>query len=227
MSNWLCPDGRVYTGENSIFGANESIWTYNCPCPSGTGCLTKHVCRFKHENAGSNLKLDTLISKLLADEFQQLLTIFNRRYETPKTVAEKDDEVENQSQYTNYCKFRELRDSLKLSIKHKMCRHRQGCHSKQECVFAHSVYEMLQPFGMPQVKKFYQHEVNIKEAAYKPTTYLLQGSSNVKCPTLGCKTEQACIQLRLYQTVSTELYYPYLIIRCGNCKRVTNVPVYR
>jgi hypothetical protein len=235
----MCEDGKIYDGENSLFRKGDSIWTYNCPCPSGSsGCLTKHVCRFKHKDAGSSLQADSVLARKLAADFQQLLEAFSQRrpvenkaYRPVQTVEEEEEEEKEENQdvsspYTTYTQFRELREGMKLSLKHKLCRHRHGCNMRDECIFAHTVDEILEPFAYERVRQFYQYEAVIREAAYKPTSYRLQNAANVRCPGLCCKPDHASIQLRLYQPISTYLYYPYLIVRCGNCKRVTNLPVY-
>jgi len=212
-------NGQVYMNTNSIFSTQESIWTYNCPCPTGSLCLKKnkqHVCRFKHFTAGKTHE-DLEMAKKLADQFQELLILFN----TPRKP------MESNVPYTTYAELRELRDKIGVKMRTKLCRHSSTCFN-DHCVFAHSVYEMIRVFDEPRIRHFYKNVANIRSQVYKPQNYATQDQSLIGCQeTCECSVNRCLVQLRLYDSTNEELIYPYFLINCNACKRVANVAVYK
>lgn len=221
-NKWLCEDGNTYTCHNSIFSSKESIWTFNCPCPrGGVGCLRDHICRFKPANAGVSLNRDSRIAKQLTIDYQELLRLITLRNNTIGTVGD-----EQASGYTNYIEFRELKERLCLRVTSKLCRFRTYCRD-ESCASVHSLEDLARPFDHPDIREFYRNKVIIQHTPYRPSTFILHELDAIRCPTANCSKGKSHIQLYLYDTSTMELCYPYYVIRCNECKRVTNLPVYQ
>jgi len=222
MQYWSCEDGRIYTEHSSLFTGRDSIWTFNCPCPSGEACHKKrHVCCFKPNNAGHQLDKNSRTAKKLAEEFQELVTLFTKQRALPSPAPVVS------IRYSTYGDFRELRDKLALKMRHKLCRHSTSCFT-ENCVFAHSVYEMIEVFDDERVRHFYKNVAKIRSKAYKPVSYRIQDEDRIYCSaTSECRAERMLIQIQLYDQSSEELLYPYCVVRCNTCKRVANIGVYK
>lgn len=228
--HWQCEDGLFYTARNSIFTSTDSIWTYNCPCPLGKDCSsTRHVCRFKSSAAGSLLNKESDVAKKLVDEFEALISLFTRKFSiTDEVVTVKPLPQPEQQLYTMYSTFRDFRDQLGLRMITKQCKYKHNCQSTT-CAYAHSIQELSAPFANEKIRHFYKEKAIIKDKSYMPREFIPQDANNIQCPsdTAYCKKGRALAQLFLYDIDTLELVYPYYVIRCNDCKRVSNMPLYK
>lgn len=220
---WTCEDGKVYTEAPSLFGYEDSIWTFNCPCPFGLGCLKNHICRFKQNNAGKVLNKDCFVAKQLSDDFETLGKLFSGHRRGPVKMVEKEQQKEVFTQYTD---FKCLLDDMGIQLRTRSCRHQENCFTPN-CSFAHSMAEMIESFDDTRVRHFYKNDAKIRSLSHKPKRYLLQDKDRFACTgTRKCSNEIASIQIQAFDFLSGELVYPYCIVRCNHCKKSTRVAIY-
>lgn len=248
QTKWACEDGNLYTEANSIFGHYESIWTYNCPCPTGPRCQSNqqraHICRFKQSTAGKYTVNDDVLTNKLSNEFEELVKLFSRvsvsALKTESTpiempVKSKEEVVPEATVpvcgptvtgYTKYGTFRDLRERLDIQIRPKLCRHQSNCF-RVDCSFAHSIADMGAAFGHSEVRHFYENEVSIRSVRHKPSKYILQVVKNIACTSsTRCSNAQLEVQIHLFDPLTGELVYPYYTILCHHCKKRRHIAVY-
>ena len=201
----------MLTVGNSLFDVKDSIWTFNCPCPSPPEEHSRHVCRFKHSPAASHLSY----------QFDALYQFF---YVTPRRCLSSSVTTEIDTCITaTTTELETLLEQNSLQLMTTQCFHRNHCHN-ENCRFAHSIEDLLCVFREKQVRHFYSQLAHIKDQSYRPHTVTLDLNDYSKfthCP--GAYVETKLV----YHTGDTLLVYPYIVMRCEQCNRITNTAVYR
>jgi len=228
----------LYSSANSLFTERDSIWTYNCPCPSPRHRHdTRHICRFK-EQAASSVIYDQSVDQLLQEEFESLASSFSQRslsvvVSPPPIVSETTVVVvvdPPPPQYTTYCEFMDFMALNQIVVRARQCYYTDGCYTK-DCTFGHSIEEMTELFKDERVCQFYK-EASLKKTAYMPSSkkeMTLNPLPKSKCSSVKCKDSDSTLSLRLilYTGYDTYLIAPYITLKCPNCLRITNVPIYK
>lgn len=227
----------LYSSANSLFTERDSIWTYNCPCPSPRHRDDiRHICRFK-EQAASSVIYDQSVDQLLQEEFESLASSFSQRslsvmvVSPPEIVAETTTVVDPPPpQYTKYSEFMDFMALNQIVVRARQCYYTDGCHTKG-CTFGHSIEEMADLFKDQRVCQFYK-EASLKKTAYMPSSkkeMTLNPLPKSKCSSVKCKDSDTTLSLRLilYTGYDTYLIAPYITLKCPNCLRIHNVPIYK
>ena len=211
----------------SIFDARESIWTYNCPCPS----LSKHashVCRFKRTPANPLVASDLDAQARLDNQFNTLRSLFYlpRKREEEVVATPPPQQEYKVTPTTKRAVFCTFIVANKMMLRTKQCFRSHRCRTI-DCQYAHSLDEMLAPFRDARTRQFFIETAVIKDRSYAPHNKEITVNENAAfvCCSAHCRHTQMSMQM-VYHTDSTFLQYPYIIIECGDCKRVSNVPVY-
>jgi len=225
---------------NSLFDVHDSIWTYNCPCPSPQHNKKNkhHICRFK-QSAATSIISDDPTSHILSEEFNALACFFSQRssvaaaattVSTPIAVDDTNITIHIEEEpYTTYSHFMDFMAERELVVRSRQCYHTGNCHTYM-CTFGHSVSEMIDVFKDERVKWFYKEAV-IKSHTYAPHTKEMSVTSvkKMRCPSTNCAREQPDITVRLmlYTGYDNYLIYPYITVKCNTCRRLINAPVYK
>lgn len=222
----------LYSSANSLFTDRDSIWTYNCPCPSPRHRTdSRHICRFK-EHAASSVISDHSVNHLLQEEFESLVSSFRQR-SVPVIVSSSSSAtvVATEPKYTTYAEFMDLMAEEQMVVRARQCYYVDGCHTK-DCTFGHSIEEMVDLFKDRRVSQFYR-EATLKRTVYmlstKNTEMTLNTMPKPTCPYGKCKKNDTPLTLRLilYTGYDSYLITPYMMLKCPNCLRTQNVPIYK
>lgn len=224
---------------NSLFSVHDSIWTYNCPCPSPqhNNKGERHVCRFKQSAAASSIR-DATTSRVLKEEFSALALLFSQRTSAlapilppPTTTTPPPEPIPSaeEERYTKYSHFMDFMEDKGMVVRSRQCYHADNCHTYR-CTFGHSVAEMIEVFKDKQVQWFYKEAV-IKSQTYAPHTKEMSVTSLKKmcCPSANCARGEPDLtaRLMLYTGYDNYLIYPYVTIKCNVCRRLINAPIYK
>lgn len=221
----------LYGSGNSLFTAKDSIWTYNCPCPSSRhGDDTRHICRFKEE-AASSIICSQSVNQLLQEEFDRLSHLFSRQPPTERVIVVVEEEKPIAVKYTTYSEFMDFMAEKEIVVRTRQCYYTDGCHTK-DCTFGHSIEEMVDLFKDERVCQFYR-EATLKKTLYTPTNKNKEMTHSdlpkAKCRATKCIKSDTTLNLRLilYTGYDSYLIAPYLSLKCPNCLRTQNMPIYK
>ena len=231
----------LYSSANSLFTERDSIWTYNCPCPSPRHRNDiRHICRFK-EQAASSVIYDQSVDQLLQEEFESLASSFSQRslsvvVSPPPVVAETTVVVVTDPQYTTYSAFMDFMALNQIVVRARQCHYTDGCYTK-DCTFGHSIEEMTELFKDQRVCQFYR-EASLKKTAYMPSSSSSSSKKEMtrnplpksKCSSIKCKDSGGTtlsLRLIMYTGYDTYLIAPYITLKCPNCLRIHNAPIYK
>ena len=228
----------LYSNANSLFSVRDSIWTYNCPCPSPQHYNENHVCRFKR-SAAESITLDSKTSRILRDEYDALALFFSQRpsnlhlstttTEATVVAAATTATTPEEAPYTKYGHFMDFMEEKGFVVRSRQCYHANTCRT-QGCTFGHSVEEMISVFREEQVRWFYSEAV-IKSQTYAPHTkeMAVTSTKKMRCPAISCMRQEPDIttRLMLYTGYDSYLIYPYITIKCNICRRLINAPIYK
>lgn len=204
---------------NSLFQQTDSIWTFNCPCPTRPEQHKRHVCRFKSVPATATEE-GLLFTLNLKKQYNVLNDFFYAQRRREPTRIETAQPIE-----TTMIEFHRFLHANKLMwiLRERQCFKGSLCHNSF-CEFAHSLGDMLAVFRDERVRRFYKETVYITDSTYKPHTTIMEVNTPDKFT--HCGDSDVIAKLVYHRSAGTLLLYPYIVIQCNHCQRVTNTAVY-
>lgn len=235
--------------------AKKVSWRHNwhyCPkaldTPSTSNSMKDYSPPPTYSNTTSNSSISSSSSSSSSDAHEEYLTCSSSKekevedvYETATSVATLTlDQAlavtmilqqlaqEENKKYTDFSEFKRFIETNQLILRSKQCRHGVHCYTKY-CTFGHSVMEMVALFADPRIKYYYSEVATVLVREYVPRNpkNLEVATSDKFCCSPRCHKDNVSLKIILYDQITHHLVYPYLVLHCTDCRKVTNVPIYQ